>query len=301
MSTAYTAGTEGDPKLSMWQGAALLTAECLGTGLLALPANVQILGVKFGIAFLVSNLPINLYAGTIFHWAATAIEERQNVENLIYKDNNFALHPDDEIDDDDPTMIDYEQVNQNTCSSVLSALSVDGMYNVNYTYNIKHDDKTNYKSLNQNTLQSNFSLMTTGTAHTQLHHDTATYDFIGMTQCLFQGNRLATRLVQGIYYTNLFLVMGNYILVMSHAVSAVFGDTICLPVAGAVASVGMFVVCQMRSMAKLGQTASFVSLGALFIVVAQCLWALHHDDQDDNIDELATPQTFKTTTTTLGI
>ena len=128
--------------------------------------------------------------------------------------------------------------------------------------------------------------MTTGTAHTRLHHDTATYDFIGMTQCLFEGNRLATRLVQAIYYTTLFLVMGNYILVMAHAVSAVFGEAICLPVAGGMASVGMFVVSQMRSMAKLGQTASFVSLGALFVVVVQCLWALHHEDNvDHNVDD----------------
>ena len=49
--------------LSMFTGAILLTADCMGTGILALPADVQLLGRGWGIAFLLFNLPINLYAG----------------------------------------------------------------------------------------------------------------------------------------------------------------------------------------------------------------------------------------------
>ena len=47
--------------LTVLQGAALLTADCLGVGLLALPEDVKVLGRWLGIGFLILNLPINLY------------------------------------------------------------------------------------------------------------------------------------------------------------------------------------------------------------------------------------------------
>ena len=77
-----------------------------------------------------------------------------------------------------------------------------------------------------------------------------------------------------IYYANLFLVMGNYILVMSHAVAAAVGEErISLPMAGLLAATAMFVVLsQFRTMAKLGRYASLVSLSALLVVVLMCLW-----------------------------
>jgi hypothetical protein len=75
------------------------------------------------------------------------------------------------------------------------------------------------------------------------------------------------------YYVNIFLVLGNYILVQAHAVQAAFGGELCLPTAGLIASTGMVVVSQSRTMARLGRTASIVSLSALFIVVIQCIVA----------------------------
>jgi len=68
-------------------------------------------------------------------------------------------------------------------------------------------------------------------------------------------------------------VLGNYILVMSHAVSAAFGDSICIPVAGIIACLLMFGLTQLRTMALLGRTTSLLSLLALFAVVVQCLYA----------------------------
>jgi hypothetical protein len=66
-------------------------------------------------------------------------------------------------------------------------------------------------------------------------------------------------------------------------VSAVFGEEwLCLPVAGLIASTAMFVVSQSRTMARLGRTASILSLTALFIVVGQCLVAIHQNDIDDD-------------------
>ena len=55
----YTDPSAND--LTVWQGAALLTADCLGVGLLALPEDVKVLGRWLGLGFLLLNLPINLY------------------------------------------------------------------------------------------------------------------------------------------------------------------------------------------------------------------------------------------------
>ena len=65
--------------LNVWNGAALLCADCLGTGLLALPHDITVvLGSKFGLFFLILQLPINLYAGTILSDAALFVETKQS-------------------------------------------------------------------------------------------------------------------------------------------------------------------------------------------------------------------------------
>ena len=233
-ASSYDYGSSND--LSVWQGAALLTADCLGTGILALPADIKVLGATLGFGFLIAQLPINLYAGTILSHSASGVEERQQVENRLFAQSqslpSFT----------NPNTTDYRSINQNTADSTFSKASM-------------------------------ITIDTRATNHTQLHHDTATFDFIGMTQALFRKNG-ATRVVMLIYYTNIFLVLGNYILVMSHAVAAMVGeDYICLPTAGLVASIGMFALSQLRTMSKLGRTVSILSLSALFIVVVQCLIA----------------------------
>jgi hypothetical protein len=141
--------------LKVWQGAALLTADCLGTGILALPGDINVLGFGFGIGFLIANLPINLFAGTILSHAATHVEERQGVANRIYHE------------------------------SLSDTLLGEG------------GDSSNFEAINANTTtskESMFTFNTQQTQHTQLHHDTATFDFIGMTQALFH-DKAATRLV----------------------------------------------------------------------------------------------------------
>ena len=236
VATAYHDGSPND--LAVWQGATLLTAECLGTGLLALPGSIQVLGFWPGILFLILNIPINLAAGTLLSASASFVEDRQKMEDRLFQ---AALH----ADTWDPD-----------------------------------DAQQDYRALNELTAESAFTVDTAAnTVHTHLHHDTATYDFIGMTTALFRNNKRAVRLVQGMYYANLFLVLGNYILVMSHAVVAASGETLCLPMAGLLASVGMFAVAQLRTMARLGRTASIVSLLALLVVVIQCLVAARSSDQ----------------------
>jgi hypothetical protein len=64
--------------LNVWNGAALLCADCLGTGLLALPHDITVvLGSAWGLFFLILQLPINLYAGSILSDAALYVETRQ--------------------------------------------------------------------------------------------------------------------------------------------------------------------------------------------------------------------------------
>lgn len=108
----------------------------------------------------------------------------------------------------------------------------------------------------------------------KVHHDVATFDFIGMTQALFSSRQI-TRVVMILFYTNIFLVLGDYILVMSHAVSALVGEeNICIPKAGIIAAVLMYGFSQIRTMASLGRAATVISLTSLFVVVVQCLWAV---------------------------
>ena len=259
VASEYHDGSPND--LTVWQGATLLTAECLGTGLLALPGDIQVLGFWPGVLFLMINIPINLAAGTLLSASASFVEDRQKMEDRLFQ----------------------------------AALNAD-------TWD-PDDAEQDYRALNELTAESAFTVDTAAgnTVHTHLHHDTATYDFIGMTTALFRNNKRVVRQVQGMYYANLFLVLGNYILVMSHAVVAASGERLCLPTAGLLASVGMFAVAQLRTMARLGRTASIVSLMALLVVVIQCLVAArsyHPPASDHPNHEDGTNATMLSNTTT---
>jgi len=73
-----------EPLLSMWQGILLVTAECVGVGILALPHNVHTLGggttggVLVGLGFLILNLPINFVAGHYLSGMAMSLELETN-------------------------------------------------------------------------------------------------------------------------------------------------------------------------------------------------------------------------------
>jgi len=113
------------------------------------------------------------------------------------------------------------------------------------------------------------------------NNNSMTSDLIGISQAIFESSPSAPLsfsctphlVVMFIYYLNLFLVLGDYILVMGRAVSAM-DPTICLPTAGAIASILMFAICQFRTMALLGKNVSMASLVAMMIVLGQCLF--HH-------------------------
>ena len=88
------------------------------------------------------------------------------------------------------------------------------------------------------------------------------------------------------YYTNLFLVLGDYILVMSHAVVAMMEDDnnkVCIPQAVLMASTLMFTLSQIRTMSNLGRGVTITSLMALFGVVATCIYYRKSPDYSTDI------------------
>jgi len=261
-ATDYKYASRND--LAFWQGVALLTADCLGTGVLALPGNMKVLGWSFGLSFLVLNVPINLYAGTILSNAAGYVERKQKAENKQFK----SLVQMDGLDDDF-----LEAAVMTEQEGLFSASSL----NYNATASGSNDDDL----LDPDKIQN----------HHLLHHDTATFDFIGMTSALFQWPVYAG-VVMALFYLNIFLVLGDYILVMSHAVSALLGeDWLCIPQAGLIASTLMFAVSQLRTMANLGRTASIISLSCLLIVILQCIYYSKHDGTPSGEDKVARPLT----------
>jgi hypothetical protein len=97
-------------------------------------------------------------------------------------------------------------------------------------------------------------------------------------------------MVTAIFYVNLFLVLGDYILVMAHSVQALFGqDSICLPTAGLLASTLMFGFSQLRTMGDIGRSVTLLSLACLAIVVVQCLVAAKRQNEHTSPATAASP------------
>jgi len=338
-SSAYQDPSTND--LTILSASLLLTADCMGTVILALPADVEILGKTWGIGFLLLNLPINLYAGTVLGWCALFVEERI----LMLTKARVDTYHSDVVND-----------NHNDAAEMDSS-GDERVHKKQHNNQSKTGRKKGYSSVKDNDASANGALgvvvevtnqsdaihsewnedetdFIDGETHPPQHADTATTDFVGMTSMLFDEpilplisesfsedntfeqsanhiqhhkqqqkqlrsityNHTLTKLVLTIYYINLFLVLGNYILVMSHAVSAMAGeDNLCIPTAGVIASTLMFALSQLRTMAHLGRSVSAASLLALLIVVIQCLYALRGDERYD--DSYANEQEYDTTTT----
>jgi hypothetical protein len=85
-----------DMDLSMLQAATLLTADCMGTGLLALPQDIQVLGVTYGFMALIVNLPVAWYAGFLLSQTAIRVEQ----QGKLYRDDAAADDDDSEQQED---------------------------------------------------------------------------------------------------------------------------------------------------------------------------------------------------------
>lgn len=290
----------------MLQAAALLTADCLGTGLLALPQDILLLGKVIGLGFLILCLPINLYAGTILAQAATYIEDEPN------DDSNDDTNDDEEVMTSTVgrdglvrvskgrraySSIASSDVVSNTCTS-NSLQTTDS--NTTSTDTDPSTDPSTKDTNDIGNVNKNAVVPTKDPDNNDDHpdsphhdHDSSTFDYIGLTQELFPSNRHAFRIVLAFYYTNIFLVLGDYILVMSHAVAAMVGEAnICLPLAGILASTLMFALSQIRTMANLGKSATVISLTSLGIVVVQCLLAHNNNtatEEEENTSNYVPP------------
>lgn len=305
-SSSYQDPSNND--LTLITGALLLTADCMGTGILALPGDINTLGQTFGIVFLILNLPVNLYAGTILSQCALFVEE-----NMLGQTTDYNEYYDEENDE----VIDGKNNNDNNNSASSPTTTAVEMKETDRAAKSK---QKGYSSVNEtdpgyNNNQSAESRDDLQSNNKHCHSDKATFDFVGLTSMLFDRPILTsneaitsdafdldnnqtqqqqhhhhhtitykhpfTKFVLSIYYINLFLVLANYTLVMSHSVKAMAGDNICIPTAGIIASILMFALSQVRTMANLGRSISAISLAALFIVVIQCLYALRGSSSGD--------------------
>ncbi len=229
---------EHDGLLSVYAAAALLTADCMGTGILALPGNMNILSI-WGYLFLLLNLPINYYAGRLLSHVALSIEQHSQQRKQA------------ELEDES---IELPQKIQN-----------------NATYQSVDQDHLHRQVGHHGSKYSN-------TQHQQGEHEVVhpktlenTKDLIGIAQSVYVSSPWKIRIVAAVYYTNIFLVLGDYILVMSHAVVSLFGNRLCIPIAGLIASTLMFSLSQIRTMSNLGHGVTWTSLLALFGVLALSL------------------------------
>ena len=321
-STSYQDPSSND--LTLVTGALLLTANCMGTGIIALPADVQTLGQTFGLVFILLNLPVNLYAGTLLSKSALFVEENMLGHSITSDDYN--KYDDEEIIDDNNDSLSTVEMKENDKANIKQMKNKKrGYSSVNENDNKNDKNDNNYGHLESQTQQQHH------------HSDTATFDFVGLTSMLFDRPILRTasdaiavdafeldngsssderqstqqqhqhhsitykhsftKVVLAIYYINLFLVLSNYTLVMSHSVKAMAGDNICLPTAGIFASLLMFGLSQVRTMANLGRSISAVSLAALFIVVVQCLYALrgsYYSEDDEETAAAAQEEAYST-------
>ena len=293
----------------------------MGTGFLALPNNMKILGIS-GFLFLIINLPINYYAGDILHKAASSVERRLELGD---SGDDEGVAPESGSGGSGRTSMSSTGVGDDYRSLRDAADGGKGMelplasprkneslqdHDDNVHWNYDKDD--NGDDPNADMVESDYNInirqaQGQGQAsdpnrrnHSHQHEGIATphtFDLIGITYSLFdyfapdrqQSTTLSTttKLVTVIYFTNIFLLLGNYILVMSHAVAAMIGeDYICLPIAGIIASTLMFAISQLRTMAMLGRSVSVISLLSLAIVVIQCLVAIQSGKESFSYDDV---------------
>lgn len=213
---------------------------------------MKVLGRSVGLLFLIANLPINWGAGLILSLAADTVEQSGD-------DGNH-----DDCHDDKRATINATMTTKLTTEN--KSMIYDSFEGISCGDDGQIEDEREIYHQNKDS-------------------DTATFDFVGMTAAIFN-NPQTTQLVMILYYLNIFLVLGNYIVVMSHAVIALLGNDdgmlSCTPIAGLLASTLMFSISQLRTMARLGRTASIISLLSLGVVVAQCLYFSQSADVEAN-------------------
>jgi len=110
------------------------------------------------------------------------------------------------------------------------------------------------------------------------------------------------RIVSGIYYSNLVLILGNYILTMSKSIQSMLGKTVCLPTCGMIAFIQLLVTNQNRTFAHLGGGwLPFVSILSVVIVLVVCTISARMSDPPEETEEEPETSMFKFAAATSGI
>mmetsp|Transcript_25886 Transcript_25886/g.71094 ORF Transcript_25886/g.71094 Transcript_25886/m.71094 type:complete len:586 (+) Transcript_25886:142-1899(+) len=302
-------------KLILWQGIVLLTAECVGVGILGLPNEVKLLGWAVGVSFLVLNCPINYYAGNLLSKLALRLESEHETSkhiNSVEVEVELARTTTAAAGENETPIVRrrnrkklYEGLplqQQEDAIEINENLSYEEEEDVVIIGNSSHDDSENDgdacdfpEGAFQDETVPNDGEDNVAPSHggdIGIHatkNGEQTSDLINLTAAVFSPNDTLTSrtyimLSKILYYVNLFLVLGDYILVMSRSVAAFIGeDNICMPTAGVIASTLMFGLCQFRTMAKLGRSVSVASLLAILIVLVQCLFHHRLASTDSNI------------------
>jgi hypothetical protein len=148
--------------LSMLQAATLLTADCMGTGLLALPQDIQVLGGPFGFFAIVVNLPIAWYAGFLLSQTALRVEGKRHVDDAA---DRSAVEDADDEDEGIPKSDGLVRVVSTGQKSKSAAYSSVGKADENEssTTNIPDDRKPQHE-------------------HGHDMDDSSTHDYTGLTQ-----------------------------------------------------------------------------------------------------------------------
>ena len=281
-------------RLNYLQASALLVADCLGVGILALPQDVHELGWGVGLGFLLLNLPINFHAGVVLADAALQVESNEQfgtvgdeleLTEVVPSDKNnesegtSSDNPDDETKDVREGVLRRKSKKDGLFRENLSAPKYTSVPNATVGGSQGTEDATRAKESSTPSVLPDEIDDDSHIHHQNLSEEAPlTNDFIGMTSVLFRQAHW-TNLVVVIYMLNLTLVLGDYVLVMSHAVTAMVGENeICLPTAGILASILMFALSQLNTMSLLGREVSIISLLAAMIILIQCLVATHQPD-----------------------
>jgi hypothetical protein len=304
--------------LTVLSTAALFVADVVGTGILALPYNVRVvLGSGWGILFLLMNLPINIYAAYMLHETATGVEKDDVVDDEHSDCEGDCISEIDAITREEETLESIDRNHYQIKPLFIDTYSSDAA-------DLPNESQTNhtYEKLDQLVREDDELIISQLEPQQKRVSTVFTDDFIGISGAVFGEHSQFRLLVLYVYYANLVLVLGNYVLVMSHSVQAVVGkDRICIPSSGLIASTLMFTFSQFDSMAMLGKVATSISLVALVIVVVQCLFAStstsysmmeeadffnHHNDSDPSENDQYTitsntpPSSIMTTLSSLS-
>ena len=181
-SGASMVSDDSHGRLGVVSTALLLVADCVGTGVLGLPAEVDLLG-PLGLLFLALQIPVNAYVGGLLNAAATRVD--------------------------------------------------DG---------------------------------------TRPQQGGATANILQLTRALFGAGSGAARATAAAWYLNLFLVLGNYLVVMGYAVQALAGG-LCAYQASVVATLLALGLSQLPRMRDLGQLPTLLSIATVVGVLAICVAA----------------------------